>query len=31
VGVGAVVFGNVPAHTTVIGNPARQFKFKPEG
>ncbi len=31
VGVGAVVFGNVPAHTTVIGNPARQFRFKPEG
>jgi sugar O-acyltransferase (sialic acid O-acetyltransferase NeuD family) len=28
VGAGAVVFGNVPAHTTVVGNPAKQFKFK---
>ncbi len=30
VGAGAVVFGNVPAHMTVIGNPARKFEFKPQ-
>jgi len=30
VGAGAVVFGNVPAHTTVIGNPAHRFSFKQE-
>ena len=28
VAAGAVVFGNVPAHTTVLGNPARRFSFK---
>jgi len=28
VAAGAVVFGNVPAYTTVIGNPAHRFDFK---
>jgi len=29
VAAGAVVFGSVPAHSTVLGNPARKFDFKP--
>lgn len=29
VGAGSVVFGHVKPHSTVIGNPARQFDWKP--
>lgn len=29
VAAGAVVFGSVPPYTTVLGNPARKFDFKP--
>jgi sugar O-acyltransferase (sialic acid O-acetyltransferase NeuD family) len=28
IAAGAVVFGNVPPHTTVLGNPAHRFEFK---
>jgi sugar O-acyltransferase (sialic acid O-acetyltransferase NeuD family) len=28
IGAGSVVMGNVPAYTTVMGNPARKFEFK---